>query len=270
MAETASRPVGASAGRVLSMSVDYSEDELDALADIFGVPALGSARLRNPPATPLAEAVLRASLGTAIRGLVARRAIMLGGTALRPEIEFLEPHGSFLSVFLGAQATFAVRRDGDRGIEQHVVFVRDATAVEQRTADGRAILRMTAYPVAQTRSLVLGPVGLLDDARAAVEAPAVEVTLDGLDRGIATRGADCEGTVLEALADVLHARRFTGEAVVARTLGARVERSEVRWLDAGELGLWVVEPGVGEPPVTATVRPVGAAELRTLLQSEEG
>src|SRR4051794_5641440 len=95
----------------LAFSADYTQDELDAHADAFGMAALGAPRLAAEPADGTAAAVRRAVLASALRSLVARRALVLTGTEARPRIQFLEPHAQILETFLRAEEIVSVRHD---------------------------------------------------------------------------------------------------------------------------------------------------------------
>jgi hypothetical protein len=245
---------------LLSLSIDYSEDELDALADLFGVPALGSARLRRPPASGTEEAVLRATLATATRGLVARRAMVLSGTAIRPKVELLEPHATILRAFLGSTTVIRAERRTPREVDRWVVFVRDDVAVEQRAVAGRAILRMTARPASALDDLVGGTLDLpRDDDDPPAEASPVQLAARTLD----SAADDVPAEAPQRVRDLLYARRRTVAVTVATRDGQAIERTSLEWLDAGTLGVWRVERDAGG--ATATLTPTtgarAAAEL---------
>ena len=249
----------ASPGAMLTLSVDYSEDELDALADLFGVPALGSPRLRRPPASGTAEAVLRATLATATRGLVARRAMMLTGTAIRPKVELLEPHATLLRTFLGAETIVTVERVTPTETDRWVVFVRGDVVVEQRAMSGRAILRMTAHPVAALDALVVERVDL-DAADPAPGAARLELSVRSLDAA----PGDLPQTAAPAVRELLYARRQEVRVVVARRDGEKIERRSLEWLEAGSLGLWRIERD--DAGATATAEPVTQDDARAELE----
>jgi hypothetical protein len=246
---------GPGPGAVRSLSIDYSEDELDALADLFGLPALGSARLRRPPATGTEEAVLRATLATATRGLVARHAMMLSGTAIRPKVELLEPHATILRTFLGSTAVLAVEQQRRAEVDRRVLFVRDDVVVEQRAVGGRAILRMVAHPAGALDELAAGALDLSDEQPQAAGEP-LEVVTATLDRGFDEAHAEAPGV----LRDLLYARRRAIRATASRQTGTGVERTALEWLDAGDLGLWRVERE--REGVTAMLAPTSAADAR--------
>jgi hypothetical protein len=238
-------------GAVAALSADYSQDELDAIADAFGVPSAGSVRLSAGGH----DAVLRAVLASALRGLVARRAIMLSGTAASPRIELLEPHGTLLGTFVGATRIVAIEeRDAHGGVKRRVVFVRGDVAVEQRALGGQAIVRMTARPATSLTDLVPAPPrddAAADDGRRPLEIAAITLTRTADE--LRATGADV------ALVDLVHARRRTLTISDTRVAGHRFERETTAWLDAGALGWWRLEPDDHEPPVTLRLVPQGAA-----------
>ena len=239
-----------------SLSIDYSEDELDALADLFGVPALGSARLRRPPASGTEEAVLRATLATATRSLVARRAMVLSGTAIAPTVELLEPHATLLRTFLGSTTVVSVERAERSATDRWVVFVREGVAVEQRAVQGRAIVRMTAHPAAALHALVAGPLSF-EDSGAQPEGTPVAAAVRTLEE---PPGADLSPGTPERLREVLYARRQTIDVKVVRRLEGAVERTRLRWIDSGRVGLFRVEPDADEATATLTPTTADAVE----------
>ena len=257
-----SGPSGA-AGVVRSLTIDYSEDELDALADLFGVPALGSARLRRPPASATAEAVLRATLATATRSLVARRAMILTGTAIAPKVELLEPHATLLATFLGSTTVVSVERRRRDETERRVVFVRGDVAVEQRALAGRAIVRMTAHPAEALGALVAEPLAF-DDVETPAEAEPFEATLLALEGGPDALA----GEAPDALRELVYARRQMVVVTVASRSGQTVERTTLRCFSGGQLGLWRVEPDADG--VIATATPVSPGDARDELAAVYG
>lgn len=242
----------------LALGADYSQDELDALADAFGVRSLGSARLLSAARTELEAAVLRATLSTALRGLVARRAIALEGTETAPRVAFLEPHATLLGTFIGARRVLRIDVRSEGRLERRVFFVRDAVAVEQQALPARAILRMTAHPAGSLPALVLDPLELGEDVPDDARRP-LELSLRALEGG--SENLRALGAPPAAI-DLVHARRRRVELVDTTIDGHRVVTTAGTWIDAGALGWWRVEPE-GDPAVMARVVPVDAGDLRT-------
>ncbi len=136
----------ADGGRLAALSIDYSDDELDAIAELFRRPDLGSRRVREPPEDAPGRAAARAAIETATRGLVARRAIALEGTPVRPRVRFVEPHATLLGAFVGADATASVRVERPSRTTTRALFARDDVVVEQSSLPAQAIKRMIAHP----------------------------------------------------------------------------------------------------------------------------
>lgn len=243
-------------GRVSALAADYSVDELDAVADAFGVPALGGPGLQAPSDAVL----LRATLDTALRGLVARRAITLGGSASVPRIELLEPHATLLGTFAGAQRMVVVEERGRDRTERRVLFARDDVVVEQQALDHAGIVRMTAHPGGALTALALDPLGLRPGDDPVQPRAPLEVAASVLDRGGSGQGA---------AADLLHARRRDVRLADTRIAGGRLTRTTTSWIDAGSLGWWRVEPDGREPPAVLRLIPCSAGEPGAVLTEEQ-
>lgn len=265
------RGVAPPAGRIATLAVDYSDDELDAIAELFRRPDLGGVRVRDRPPDAHARALLRAALDAATRGLVARRAIALEGTRWRPQVRFLEPHATLLGAFVGADATASIRVEAPSRTHMRALFCRDDVVVEQTSLPGQAIKRMTARPRAAALGLLLAdlPASSPDGARGA-RGPAHELTLTMLDRAqrLVAGGGERPPWLAPELLDVLHAR--TGSAAITvrrREPGGIVLADRVAWLAAGALGTWRIEPVGTQPSVTVRVAPSSDDEIRALLRA---
>jgi hypothetical protein len=245
-----------------ALSADYSHDELDAVADAFGVTSRGSARLQSQPDDPL----LRASLATALRGLVARRALTLGGTAASPRIELLEPHGTLLGTFIGATRVLSAEAEERSRTERWVVFLREDVAVQQCAVAGTAIVRMTALAPSAAIASLLDSLRLpQSDAERDLTRRPLEASAAAFDRGSdALRAAGAT----DALIDLVHARRRRITIVEEQIDGRRMERRTRRWIDAGTLGWWRVEPDDYDPPTVVRLIPCEADEPKNVLALE--
>jgi hypothetical protein len=241
----------------IATTIDYSQDELDALADAFGVRWLGSARLAGPR-----DAVVEATLATALRGLVARRALLLEGTAASPRVRFLEPHATLLGTFVQPERIVRLEVHARARFERRLVFVRDGVAVEQQRTPSAGILRMTARPAAALEAIALDVLAPADHAAPAERRP-LEVMLRALDADSETLAA--QGAA-PPLVDLAHARRRRVTLVDTVLDGRRVATLQTSWIDAGTLGWWRVEPE-GDPAVLARLVPVAADEVRTALET---
>jgi hypothetical protein len=255
-------------GGATAVAVDYSVDELDAIADAFGRPILGGARLQLPAAerSELDAALLRTALDTALRGLVARRAVDVQGSASAPRIALLEPHATVLGAFVGATRILAIdARTPDR-FERRVLFLDAAAGVvaEQRPTRHAALVRMTARPAADFAALVREALAL-DPAQ---DAPARRATLE-VSASVLDGDAPAPPGAPSALADLLHARRRTLQVADTRVDGARLERRTSRWLDAGTLGWWRVEPDGRVPAAVMRLIPCAGEEPGAVVAEEQ-
>jgi len=267
VAELAS--AGGGDGRVAAVSIDYSDDELDAIAELFRRPDLGGRRVRDPGEDVAGRAAARAAIEAATRGLVARRAVALEGTEVRPRVRFIEPHATLLGAFVGADATASVRVERPGRTEVRALFARDDVVVEQSSLPGQAIKRMVAHPRAEALGL------LFDDLPCAPEAGdgpagrvAHELTLTMLDRTerVLEQGSEPPSWLSSDLLDLLHARSGSATIVVRRRHpGGIVLADRISWMAAGTLGTWRVEPVGTQPSVTVRLAPATDDEIRRLL-----
>jgi hypothetical protein len=238
----------------IALSADYSQDELDAVADAFGVRWLGSARLLSPSHD---RAVLEASLATALRGLVARRALVLEGTSTSPRIRLLEPHATLLETFVHPQRIVRVDVRAAKRFERRVAFVRGEVAVAQERAASPGIVRMTAHPALALERVLIGPLELVDAGARADRRP-FELPLRALD-------AEPGDPALQGAAvELRHARRRRIDFIDTTVDGHRVTTTHTSWIDGGRLGWWRVDPE-GDPAVLARLVPVGMDAVRDAL-----
>lgn len=248
---------------LVSVSADYSEDELDVIAEVYS-----RSRLRRRRAEAGEdEKVRRAVADAVLRGLVARRALVLGGTADHPRIRFLEPHSTLLNPMVGAEATVTARLAARGRVTARVLFARGGVMVEQQALPGMAIRRMTAHP----REVL--PAMALDGLPAPADQPAPEGEAFEIDAHTLTRieqaidaGEPLPADVPELAADLMHARTATATVrVVRREKGGTVVDERVGWFDAGLLGLWCLEaPPDGRAGVVRLVPTSGEALLSSL------
>ena len=245
------------------LAIDYSDDELDAIAELFNRLDLARASLRELPADPIERAKIRAASESAIRSLVARHAIALNGTAAFPRVRFLDPHATILGAFVGADTTASVKIEHPARVEVRALFARSDVVVEQEALPGAAIKRMIARPRAEAEAVLLRDLPLVGSDGPSGRAP-FEVTLGLL---AATEEALAEGRdpptgLPEPALDVLYARTASATVIVRRRVGEIVLAERVSWLSAGTLGTWRVEPVGTQPSVTARLVPTQADAMR--------
>jgi len=241
-----------------AISIDYSDDELDAISTAF----LRRDIARRARADDAHDPIRRAQNQTALRGLVARRAIMLGGTASRPRVTFLEPHATLLDAYLRAGSIATIRRD-ERKVSRAVsLFVHGEIVVEQAAREGLAVQRMTAHARADAAELLHRELRLpAAPAPAAPEEIELTQRMMTLTLEAVGRGADPPGCVPGKAADVLYARSSSGTVTITSRDRSGTRSSEKwAWVDAGDLGLWRVVPD-GEGPMLRLAA-TGADDLR--------
>jgi hypothetical protein len=260
---------GGGDGRVAAVSIDYSDDELDAIAELFRRPDLGGRRVRDPAEDVAGRAAARAAIDAATRGLVARRALALEGTEVRPRVRFIEPHATLLGAFVGADATASVRVERRGRTEVRALFARADVVVEQSSLPGQASKRMVAHPRAEALRLLFDG---LPDAPEANDGPAGrvahELTLTMLDRAerVLEQGSEPPPWLSSALLDLLHARSGSATIVVRRRHPRGIVLADrISWMAAGTLGTWRVEPVGTQPSVTVRLVPATDDEIRRLL-----
>ena len=243
---------------VREISIDYSDDELDALASAFG-----RTDLARMPERVGDDPVRRAQHQTALRGLVARRAIMLSGTAARPQIAFLDPHATLLGSWLRAPAVATLRTETREAVRSVTLLVGDEVIVHQASIPGQAIQRLTAYGLDGAADLLASELDLSTAAPPADDAQPIEVTarmvtaaLDAFSRR--EPAPDCVPT---AAAEILHARISSGSLTITARSGSVRTADRWSWIDAGTLGLWRVRGGDATP--TLSLEPAQPSALRT-------
>lgn len=221
-----------------TVSIDYSADELDALASAFR-----RADLARAPERAAGDPIERARHQTALRGLVARRAIVLSGTPARPRIALLDPHATLLGGWLGARAIATVRHE-DRARTRVSSLHAAGVLVHQEALPGQAIERLTAHGAGAAPELLAAELRLPDGSSAEHPVPRLELTrrmIASSLEALAERRMPPE-RVPPLGADVLHARVASGSVSLDHWApgGARTT-SKWTWIDAGELGFWRVE-----------------------------
>jgi hypothetical protein len=245
-----------------SISIDYSDDELDAIAEAFTRRDIA----RRERAGDAHDPIWRAQSQTALRGLVARRAITLGGTPARPRLTFLEPHATLLGAMLGADAIATIRRERGATVRAVSLFAHGGVVVEQAAHEGLAIQRMTAHGRAAAGELLRLELALDRDAEhPSASAPApepapeeIELTRRALTLAVAAveRRETPPECVPPQAGDILYARRESGAVTITMrdTAGTR-SAAKWAWIEAGDLGFWRVVTD-GDSPL---VRLVAAA-----------
>jgi hypothetical protein len=240
-----------------AISIDYSDDELDAISAAF----LRRDIARRARADDADDPIRRAQNQTALRGLVARRAIMLGGTPARPRVTFLEPHATLLGAFLGADSIATIRHDERKTMRAVSLFVHGEIVVEQAAREGLAVQRMTAHDRAAAPELLRRELRL-PPAAASAAGEEIELTrrMLTLTTAAVQRREDPPRCVPQRAADLLYARRSSGSVTMtSRDRSGTRSAEKWSWIDAGDLGLWRVVTD-GDGPILRLVA-AGADDL---------
>jgi hypothetical protein len=130
----------------------------------------------------VARAAARAAIDAATRELVARRAIALEGTPVRPRVRFIEPHATLLGAFVGADATASIRVERPGRTRVRALFARDEAIVEQVSLPGQGNQAEVAHPRAQALDLLFADLPFQPDYADNPGRVPHELTLTMLDR----------------------------------------------------------------------------------------
>lgn len=246
-----------------SVSIDYSDDELDAIAEAFTRRDIA----RRERTADGGDPVRRARNETALRGLVARRAIELGGAPGRPRMSFLEPHATLLGAFLGAPAVATVRIERGPVARAVSLFAHDEVVVEQAPRDGLQIQRMTAHGRAAAPQLLRAELALPPGDAAPVAAPEqIELTKRTMSAAVdaVARGDERPESCPERAWEILYARSSSGSVTISVRSGT-ISAEKWAWADGGELGFWRVRSD-HDSPLVRLVR-ADAARLREAIEA---
>lgn len=249
--------------QLLELSADYSDDELDAIAEVYDRARL---RGRRDPADR-DERVRRAVADAALRALVARRALVLEGGPARPRVRLLEPHAAVLDPFVFPDATVAIRTDRPGRTVVRSLFARGQAVTVQEALPGQAISRMTLHPRPRILDHLLAgiPPARSDTPEGRQRMELTPRMIEGTEGAIAA-GTPAPACVPPAAADVLYARTLAvAVEVTSRDAQGVVSVERRSWIDAGALGVWELVDGDGEPPATVFLEPRPGAALNEWL-----
>lgn len=250
-----------------SISIDYSDDELDAIAEAFTRRDIARRERGDDDDGP----VRRAQNQTALRGLVARRAIALGGTPARPRMTFLEPHATLLGALLGAEAVATIRHERGPVARAVSLFAHGEVVVEQAPREGLAIQRMTAHGRAAAPELLRAELGLPSSSEPAPAPPPreqVELTKRTMTAAVAAveHGGERPDCCPERAWEILYARTASGSVTIsARGRAGTLSAEKWSWADGGRLGFWRVRSDPDSPLVRLVSADAG--ELRDEIEA---
>jgi hypothetical protein len=231
------------------ITVAYSPEELAVLAGLLGVRSLPGVTV--PPAD-----------GNAGRD-AARRSLLARGVVQRAEDGRLGVHPAqrdLLGTLLRPRVVVSAElRDGERR-EVRLLYAGDAIGVTQaRTPEGIHVF--TTFPARELVGQSLAAAALRAAAGATEHEP-MTVDLAELERLEATAGrADAES------ANGLPRPTGAGRLRVLRRAGERVEGGDLRWLDAGDAGVWSADVTDDGRALLTPVEPRAIAERFAKLAS---
>lgn len=229
------------------MTSDYSADELIAVAGLLGVPSfpnVGRAVLADlDPAAQ--EAVLR----SARRSLLARGAVEIDDEGV---LRATPPHSVLFRVALAPAAVVNAELRLRESTEARSYYLLPAAAVEHSSAIGH-IHRLTRFEPRELFDRLVAFLGLVE--RPSGDDAETELSIADLNRALAGDTVDDSafGQALGGLVSTGFVRSLSRDDGTLRG-------GELRWIDTGDAGLWLVEPSEDDPE-RARVRRTEAAEL---------
>jgi hypothetical protein len=222
-----------------NVSIDYGADDLSAIAELFGAPSF-----------PGVEGSGEAALRSARRSLLARGVLEIDDEAM---LRVLPPHSILFRIALAPAAVVnAELRRGD-SVETRSYYALPSVAVEHSVAIGR-VHRLEQFGAEHLLKRVRNFVALGE--RPAADGNGLELTVSELNQALADRRLPEGGpfaTALEKLESTSYVRCLHRH-------GGTLVGGELRWIDTGDSGLWLVEPSEADAE-RVTVRPAQAREL---------
>jgi hypothetical protein len=242
--------------------VAYGTDELNALAELCGAPAFPDIETAGAELAGEAHAM---ALQSARRSLLARGVLEIddeGTLCITP------PHSTLFRIALAPAAVVNAEHRRPGFSESRSYYVLPALAVEHACLIGR-VHRLTLFDSAQLFERMLGFVQFAE--RPSGDASEFEIPVSELNRALAVAGGgDGEGATLPAKARRPFEQALEGfvSTSFVRSLsrsGGAFVGGELRWIDTGEEGIWLVEPSVERPDHVDVRRTQGAELLDELL-----
>jgi hypothetical protein len=241
-----------SGGEVVSL--DLSVEELTALAQLTGIsafPGVGDVSMGRSAAEE------QAALRTARRSLLSRglATVRDGTVRLSPAVE------STLRITLWPELFVTATRQRPEGAEVRLYFAQPELAVGHSVVIG-AIHRLTTFPPGE---LLQGVVDFLEIVpRPASDRPAFELPLAWLGRILQGTAMPGDGFPPEGQDFLRSLAGFVGSSRVTCLHGrGPIRGGELRWMDLGDGGLWLIEPiyrspqaGTSESTDLLALRPI--------------
>jgi hypothetical protein len=232
-------------------SINYGADELNAIAQLLGAPAFPGV---DGALYAEGEEYREAALRSARRSLLARGVLAIDDEGL---LQITPPHSVLFRVALAPGAVVNAEHRRRDAIETRSYYFLPAVAVEHAVAIGRVHKLSTFEP-----SELLGR---LRDFLALAERPPGDTAQ--FELGVAERNqllADGDNPELPSEAapfgEALEKLVSTSYARCLHRQGTTLVGGELRWIDTGASGLWLVEPSE-EDAERVSIRPTQATEL---------
>jgi hypothetical protein len=229
--------------------IEYTSEELLVIADLVAAP--GFPGVDTSPFEEMSDEVREAVLESAARCLVARRVLRIKDEDVTVDIE--QPHAGLLALPIASQVVIRAERTADGDSENRSIYLdADGGAIHSSPIPGihRLAFIDPGHVVNHVfRFLELSPVEAAQAeaftlSRSALETAEAAV-IDGDLEAARTALGDGGGPYLEAM----QARRGSCWLSCLREDGDMVIGGELVWLDAGDRGIWVVEPAEqADPP----------------------
>jgi hypothetical protein len=233
----------------------YAADELAAVAQLLGAPGF-------PGVDGLGEEAEReASLRSARRSLLARGVLELDSEGV---LSIAAPHAFLFGLALAPAATVVAQRGGAE-TEGRAWYLHPTAAVEHTVPIG-AVHGLEQIDSANVMPRLLdflrigagreggGALPFTTD-RAAIERISAALSSGDLSGLGADLPADASGFV-----DALGSLVGSSYVRVLHRSGSKIVGGELSWVDAGNAGLWLIEPVAGDPD-QLTVRQVASRDL---------
>ena len=238
-------------GRTMSadspVAADYSADELTAVGHLLAVPAFPN--VSGAVFADLDPAAQEATLRSARRSLLARGVVEIDDEGI---LRVAAPHGVLFRVALAPAAVVNAEVRRTDSIETRSYYALPSVAVEHSSVIGH-IHRLSQFESAQLFDRVVEFLGLVE--RPSGESADAELSISDLNRALAGEKVD-EGAFGQALASLVSTSFVRS---LSRDNGTLVG-GELRWIDTGDAGLWLVEPSKEEPE-RLNIRRTEAADL---------
>jgi hypothetical protein len=217
----------------------YGASELTAIAQLFGAPGFPGV-----VDTQEGEDARDSALRSARVSLLARGVVTLDHEGL---LQVTPPHSVLFRVALAPALVVNAEHRKQDLVEMRSYYALPDVAVEHAIAVG-LVHRLEQFPAEELMGRVCEFIELADRPHAAD----AEVELQVADLNDALAGREAILPALENLVSTSYVGSLHRE-------GKTLVGGELRWIDAGESGLWLVEPS--DDPECVKLRPTSAREL---------